>query len=541
MGMTIALNRGMALNNTGGAGAVTLATIQRMFSGGVPGFIYDPSQLSDDQTATPSDPALPGDPVAYFFDHSGNGNHGTLTTFAHYPTLTESNGKYFYACDGVDNHIASPVVNLSAVSQCTILVAMRINTWALGNIYMGTTLQEQVGRVGCFTVENVQPGGHYSIQSLISGATGRRFHNSADNASSANYRFGRTSVQHAVLRIKVDLTKSDADEFQTFWNGYSIGRIQGGADTGSTFMSSTQAFNFAGRGATNNTNMSIYGCALIGKATSAAEDAALDAYFGSLIEWPFADGFDLFLAAGDSNALGAAHPLDAGIDVSDGVYWPGTGTGFTDFNQVKAANDNFDGAVNGGNPSIGAWTSFIRTFMTERPGRIPMIVHGPWGGTGFSDGNWTVSTGPYYIRALALMEMALASRIKGKNRVLGCFFFGGTNDTGFAGDPVFTGAQWSAAMSDTIDGLRTDIDGAQNMPLVVAPLVPRFLITNGANAVDIQSAIDDLPSVISRCAVIDPTGLTLPAMNDTLEPHHFNPVAQRNLGPEFYTAWVSVA
>ncbi len=102
-------------------GAFTPASL---FTGGIQGAFYDPSDLSSMfQDSGGITPATVNNPVGRLSDKSGNGNHATQATTAAKPTYMVAASKNFLRFDGIDD-VLNYVVPLSVVSDFTIVAAM---------------------------------------------------------------------------------------------------------------------------------------------------------------------------------------------------------------------------------------------------------------------------------------------------------------------------------------------------------------------------------------------------------------------------------
>ncbi len=104
-----------------------------LFSGGVQGAWYDPSDLSSmfqDSAGTVPVTAT-GQPVGRINDKSGNGNHATQATTAAKPTYTESGGLKYLLFDGVDDFITQTAAFGAALAQPNaVAMGVKIDTLA---------------------------------------------------------------------------------------------------------------------------------------------------------------------------------------------------------------------------------------------------------------------------------------------------------------------------------------------------------------------------------------------------------------------------
>lgn len=512
---------GLLRGTIGGGGAPSF-TPSSLFSSGEKGFWYEPGKLLDTTDTAGTTPAVVTDTIGRAFDHSPNAAHATQATGGSRPTLKSSGGKLYYEFDGTADTIRSSAVDLSGTAKATIVFAATIRSMAVNQFYWGTTNLVTTANVGAMALA-VDTGG-FGIRALLGGPSAVRTTTTGTTGAQSIY-----GPQTVVFMIEVDLTATD--EITLNWNGNDFTRIKG-SDSGAAALSS-QTFNLGSRSGTDRFSpIDVFGYMLIGRALTTQEKSDLNTYWASRVSWPYADSFDIWLVGGDSNANGAGDTLDTGVDISNGYYLAPDMTGFNNVNVLLSAIDPISGST-----KVGPGVAFVRTREAAEPtARKTLLVHAPWGGSGHSDGHWVVG-GDFYLRFLLLANNGLASRFG--NVLRGIIWASGTNDTGFAGDPVFTGAQWTTAMVDMVAGFRSTLPAATALPIVVAPMVPAFVTDGGAGYLDIQNAILALPGSIAHCAAIDPAGLGL-APQSGMELYHFNAASQRILGAQFYSKFLTL-
>lgn len=117
------MRRGIGRLRAGGGGAPAW-TPAALFTGGVQGAWYDPSDLSSMwQDSAGTTPAAVGQPVGKILDKSGNGNHATMTTAANRPTLTQDgNGKYGLSFNGTNQTLTASGQTYSAARTTVITI-----------------------------------------------------------------------------------------------------------------------------------------------------------------------------------------------------------------------------------------------------------------------------------------------------------------------------------------------------------------------------------------------------------------------------------
>lgn len=124
MGMPLGINRGIALNNTGG-GAWSPA---RLLSGASQLAYYDPSDLDtlfqDSAGTTPV--TADGQSVGRILDKSGYGNHLIQSTAGSRPLYKTSGGLHWLQFDGTDDFLVSAAsVNPGSVDKVQVFAGVR--------------------------------------------------------------------------------------------------------------------------------------------------------------------------------------------------------------------------------------------------------------------------------------------------------------------------------------------------------------------------------------------------------------------------------
>ena len=109
-----------------------------LFAGGTEGAWFDPSdidtlfQVSDGTTPV----TVATDPIGYFGDKSGNGNHATQAISAKRPIYTEGSGLSWLAFDGVDDAMEIQNAAFSFTGDQSVWVAAKHDTGTGANIYL---------------------------------------------------------------------------------------------------------------------------------------------------------------------------------------------------------------------------------------------------------------------------------------------------------------------------------------------------------------------------------------------------------------------
>lgn len=250
------------------------------------------------------------------------------------------------------------------------------------------------------------------------------------------------------------------------------------------------------------------------------------------VYWPIAKAFDLIVVAGQSNANGAGTPRDPDIDVSGGAYqWgqlPPNGQQIID---APEALEHIDNNVTG--TRMGFAVKFARDYYIPNrlaAGRKVMLVPVAHGGYGFENNHWNPGD-DQFVSAVQRTNAAMRSRMPGNNRVVMILWAQGEREV-MAGTG-WTGAQYKAAQEACLAGLRAQIDGGANVPIILTNIRPEWAVTQ-SNGMEIFDAIADTPNRVANCAYVDPTGL---AGNNALEEFHYNAASARILATRFWTAY----
>jgi hypothetical protein len=99
-----------------------------LFSAGEQGIWLDPSDFSTMfQDSAGTTPVTAADQyVGKILDKSGRGNHATQATADNRPMLKQdANGRYYLYCDGSNDSMVTPYINLSAIAKVTAFAGLR--------------------------------------------------------------------------------------------------------------------------------------------------------------------------------------------------------------------------------------------------------------------------------------------------------------------------------------------------------------------------------------------------------------------------------
>lgn len=119
-----------------------------LFAGGAQGAWYDPSDratlFQDEAGIIPV--AADGDPVALVLDKSGNNNHASVAVTAARPIFREVGTQRYLEFDGVDDFLATPNINMTALPAMTIAAGV----YKADNALPGTLLGQFASAANAF-------------------------------------------------------------------------------------------------------------------------------------------------------------------------------------------------------------------------------------------------------------------------------------------------------------------------------------------------------------------------------------------------------
>lgn len=226
------------------------------------GVWYDPSDLSTlfQDTAGSTPVTAVGQSVARINDKSGGGNHAIQGTAGLLPILRQdAGGRYYLEFDGADDFLVTGSINFTATDEMTVIAGVR-----------------RIGSTSGIIVES----------SASAGLNAGTFMLQSSAATGVTVRFqtgGSASVVHDVTTTDVPVTqvitaqaKIATDTSIIRINGAQAGSISTDMGTGNY---TTQPLYIGARGGTSRRlNGHLYGLIVRGKASTAAELAAAEAW-----------------------------------------------------------------------------------------------------------------------------------------------------------------------------------------------------------------------------------------------------------------------
>lgn len=256
-------------------------------------------------------------------------------------------------------------------------------------------------------------------------------------------------------------------------------------------------------------------------------------------------GYDVFLVAGQSNAVGEGTGVDVLLDYTNPrVLQYAMQAPYV--NQVLLAQDplqfNSFGANNG---CIGFSTTFARYYLStiQNTHRKVLLVPSAVGGTGFSTstvagggyGKWDVSTGDLFVKAVnaanAAMQLTDPVDPLFTNKFKGILWHQGEAD---AINSVSANS-YQASLTTLVAAFRQQITGAANAPFFAGEMTATWTGVQ-AGASTIQGVIDNIPSFITNSYVISNFNLGTDSSQGTV---HYSAASQRVLGYRYFSKFMS--
>lgn len=233
------------------------------------------------------------------------------------------------------------------------------------------------------------------------------------------------------------------------------------------------------------------------------------------------DDYDVFILAGQSNMCGQSQET---IEAQDQLYNPyicQLGRNGSYDMKVINAEQELDHVSGADGPGLGY--KFAELYGIDNPNNKIILVPVAQGNTGFSSGDWTVTTGANYIDTVARVNAAMAYGT-GTKTLKGLLWHQGEQDVSMSQ------AAHSAAFDAMIAGFTTDITGfTSNTKIVVGDLTPNFSASGHTN---IRASIADVPNRHTNAAFAASTGLT-----DRGDNIHIDRASLRTFGQRYYDGW----
>lgn len=205
-------------------------------------------------------------------------------------------------------------------------------------------------------------------------------------------------------------------------------------------------------------------------------------------------GYDVFIIAGQSNAVDVGAPYVVGSD--DLTYpriksWPGQGS---EAGAIVPAKSPLGGqSPNTVSQLVGVGMGFARAYIEKVPAnRSVLLVPCGVGGTALVAGPWAVG-GTHYNGTISLANAAITAA--GANvRVKGMLWLQGEADS----VNNRTQSQYATAFDAAMAGYRSAITGATNMKVIVGPMVPEWRTAPNGTSTQIYAAHAATPSRLTN-------------------------------------------
>lgn len=238
-------------------------------------------------------------------------------------------------------------------------------------------------------------------------------------------------------------------------------------------------------------------------------------------------GFDIVLLIGQSNMAGhsTTNQFDALIDFTDPriIQRPPVGTYA---NQLIQANDPLWHHDRQSQGAIGLGMQFARDYVQSiLPNRELVLLPQAQGGTGFASNRWNPGN-DLYTSAVNNTNAILAANPN--NRLVAILWHQGENDVNWR-KPTYI-----SLLDSMINGMRSAITGASNVPFILGELAPTW-VTGNTNRVAIQEAIQETPQRLPNTFVVSSSGLTVDGTGI-----HFTGASFRTFGSRYATSVYNV-
>lgn len=282
---------------------------------------------------------------------------------------------------------------------------------------------------------------------------------------------------------------------------------------------------------------------------------------GVLLRSPPPGPFDVFLIAGDSNAVGGGEGFDAVLDAPNPkiFQWRGSGTGVV----LQASECLLAPEKTTPDQNVGFGMSFAKAYLAA--GRLTsgaqgvLLISAGVGGSAFANnwngtrvgyfGLWAVAVANYCVQAKNLANAALATHAS--NVFKGVLWNEGVNDLGTivnapAGSQAVTDAynNYAVELDALIDYFRANITGATSAPIILGPGMTNsskahFDTVDELYATNLLAKITATPSRKTNCAVFAGAA---GSVNENISGNvHWNGLGQRINGQNAYTAYATIA
>ncbi|MDF2605894.1 MAG: hypothetical protein K0S34_84 [Bacillales bacterium] len=248
---------------------------------------------------------------------------------------------------------------------------------------------------------------------------------------------------------------------------------------------------------------------------------------GGVVTPPEIEGYDVFVIAGQSNAVGWGTPKDAILDapITNVMQYKRDGTvGEASFPLDHNDPDNTD------HDKVGFALSFAKKYLennTLGANRQILLIPCAVAGTGFHDGRWQVTGDLYEYMETKVLEV---KNMVGKTNVFkGILWHQGEND-------IFqnTASTYKTQLKALITSIRTAI--GSDVPFIMGEFSPPWFATMLSNGQPILDAIYQISNEIPYSYVVSSSGLTGDAITGDI---HFSAESQRTFGQRYYDGYVT--
>lgn len=252
-------------------------SLRDLFRNGEQGGWWDPSDFStmfQDSAGTIPVTAA-GQPVGLIRDKSGRGNHALQATAASRPVLQQdASGFYYLSFDGVDDWLATAgSVDLSTTNKLTVVAGAKKQSDAAFALLTELTVNSGTtdGGFGILLPNSVAP----NYASFLARGTGAANNRVAQGAALA-------APVSLVMSCAFDLSAAlSTDQIVPRINGATPSPLTAGSATTVGSFANAQLFIGRRAGSSASLNGGIYGLAIRGAASTAAQIAQTERHVGS--------------------------------------------------------------------------------------------------------------------------------------------------------------------------------------------------------------------------------------------------------------------
>jgi Carbohydrate esterase, sialic acid-specific acetylesterase/Concanavalin A-like lectin/glucanases superfamily len=233
---------------------------------------------------------------------------------------------------------------------------------------------------------------------------------------------------------------------------------------------------------------------------------------------------DVFIIAGQSNAVGLGFPKDPQLDFSSNSIWQYCNSG-PYVNSIVPASENlwhFERVDN----AVGFGMQFANHYLAHYQKPV-LLIPCAAGGSGFTNNRWNPGDDLFEKTVLA----ANAVLNNKEHKLKGILWHQGETDNGLA-------LNYHVPFITMANAMRQRLIGGKDCPIIVGTLVPAYIAELLEFNRQLQTSLQLLSEKLSYCACVSAVGLLPNSDTDKL---HFNAKSQRSLGKRYFQAYQRLA